>query len=121
MKKLIISIVCLLALAAGVSSYVYYRSHLIVAKNELAKANVEALTEDEPINGGELPEVGITCSGTGYGKCYHIMVEREVSGYCLFKCGFTGDPNHYCASWMVDLFDLCTFIGGANSVGDYEI
>lgn len=35
--------------------------------------------------------------------------------------GFTGDPNHYCVSWMVDLFDLCTFIGGANSVGGYEI
>lgn len=27
-------LICLLALAAGVSSYVYYRSHLIVAKNE---------------------------------------------------------------------------------------
>lgn len=47
MKKLIISIVCLLAFAADVSSYAYYHSHQIVAKNELAKANVEALTEDE--------------------------------------------------------------------------
>jgi len=50
MKKLIISAICLLALAAGVSSYAYYRSHQIVAKNSLAKANVEALTDNEYIN-----------------------------------------------------------------------
>ena len=50
MKKLIISAVCLLALAAGVSSYAYYRSHQIVAKNSLAKANVEALTDNENPN-----------------------------------------------------------------------
>lgn len=47
MKKLIISIVCLLAFAAGVLSYAYYRGRQIVAKNSLAQANVEALTEDE--------------------------------------------------------------------------
>ena len=40
MKKLIISIVCLLAVAVGVSSYAYYHSHQTVAKNSLAKANV---------------------------------------------------------------------------------
>jgi len=46
-NNLYISAICLLALAAGVLSYAYYRSHQIVAKNSLAKANVEALTEDE--------------------------------------------------------------------------
>ena len=39
-KKLIISAICLLALAASVSSYTYYRSHQIVAKTSLAKATV---------------------------------------------------------------------------------
>ena len=46
MKKLIISAICLLAFAAGVSSYAYYHSHQIVAKNSLAQANVEAITEN---------------------------------------------------------------------------
>lgn len=53
MKKLIISAICLLALAAGVSSYAYYRSLQIVAKNSLAKANVEALTDVEISSSGE--------------------------------------------------------------------
>jgi len=47
MKKLIISTICLLALVAGVSSYAYYHSHQIVAKNSLALDNVEALADFE--------------------------------------------------------------------------
>ena len=117
MKKLIISIVCLLALAAGVSSYVYYRSHLIVAKNELAKANVEALTEDEPIDGGELPEGEIICSGTGYGRCYYVgILEQGLWGNCP-----SGNPENYCASWWVDFVNLCVYIGGPYGIADDEI
>ena len=121
MKKLIISAICLLALAAGVSSYAYYHSHQIVAKNELAKANVEALTEDEPIDGGELPEGEITCSGSGHGKCYEVDWDEGLYGYCLFKCSLTGNPDDNCASWWIDLVNFCTFYGGFNSVGNYEL
>ena len=48
MKKLIITAVCPLALAAGVSSYAYYHSHQIVAKNSLAKANVHHYNSTMP-------------------------------------------------------------------------
>ena len=71
MKKIIISIVCLLAMSAGVSSYVYYRSHQIVAKNSLAKANVEALTEIEFPNANtqDYLKGSYWCCGPGTGMC----------------------------------------------------
>jgi len=71
MKKLIISTICLLALAAGVSSYAYYRSHQIVAKNSLAKANIDALTDNE--NQGLWKRIDEDCTYTFYGKAGSIV------------------------------------------------
>lgn len=71
MKKFIVSIVFLLAIAAGVSSYAYYRSHVIAAKNALAQANVEALTEDEFPNANtqDYLKGSYWCCGPGSGVC----------------------------------------------------
>ena len=75
MKKLIISAICLLSLAAGVSSYAYYRSHQIVAKNSLAKANVEALTEGES--------------------------QAEINAKLHYQP--SGIPNAHCPIWIVSV------------------
>ena len=75
MKKLIISAICLLALSAGVSSYAYYRSHQIVAKNSLAQANVEALTEGES--------------------------QAEINAKLHYQS--SGIPNSHCPIWVISI------------------
>ena len=79
MKKLIISAICLLALAAGVSSYVYYRTHQIVAKNQLAIENVDALTT------GELP--GGWCKNFKSATVWYISGSSVSTGVSLTEPG----------------------------------
>jgi len=81
MKKLIISTICLLAFAAGVSSYAYYHSHQIVAKNSLAKANVVALTDNE--NQGLWERIDEDCTYTFYGKA-GSTVSFTIGGKTIF-------------------------------------
>jgi len=82
MKKIVISIVCLLALAAGVSSYAYYRSHLVVAKNSLAKANVEALTEGENQEKGYSSTHWICWKVVNYGGIVTTIDSGKRSASC---------------------------------------
>ena len=78
MKKLIISAICLLAFAAaGVSSYAYYRSHQIVAKNSLAKANVEALTDNELTT---CPDYNYAPDKMIHSDCLTVTVYCNVDG-----------------------------------------
>jgi len=94
MKKMIISIVCLLVFAAGVSSYAYYRSHVIVVKNSLVQVNVEALTSGEDhhcYSGGEGSsacsiDAGIEILGCGVSSACSVSCKDGYYACCGIGC-----------------------------------
>ena len=51
---------------------------------DMNTSTIEAISgEDDPIDGGEIGDVEITCSkGGGSGKCYAKRTEVKGNGYC---------------------------------------
>lgn len=78
--------------------------------------NVEALADDETIDGGGLPGIGITCSSGNSGKCFEVRFREGLYDKCWFYCSFTGSRSDYCSAWYVGLVNVCTIAGGIYSL-----
>ena len=61
-------------------------------------------------DGGELPEVSITCDTGGSGTCYEYRVDRIDSNYCKTYCEESGNPDDYCSSFIIGLIELCELL-----------
>ena len=68
-------------------------------KNIIALADVE---DDDPIDGGEIPEVEIICDGNA-GICWKLTCEMIITPHgpmLMGYCSFTGRQSDYCTSDM---------------------
>ena len=90
MKKIILSSVFALALLAttgyGVNKSMKSNSGL----SDLALANVEALANNE------LPDLVITCSGNGRGRCYRPDLVPIPGWIHRLDCIATGNMQDFC-------------------------
>jgi hypothetical protein len=71
-----------------------------------------AMIEEEPVDGGHVGEVSITCSGNEYGRCW--VIGLETCEYDLYSettleavCNWTGSEDYYCPAWLVK---VCNYI-----------
>ena len=76
----------------------------------LASYGMDGEIDDEvgggDFDGGELPEISITCDTGGSGTCYESKMET-IGFYCHYYCDETGDPNDYCSSFLMNLYEYC--------------
>ncbi len=76
---------------------------------DMNTSTIEAISgEDDPIDGGEIGDVEITCSKSGgSGKCYAKRTEVKGNGYCRFFCQWRGGTLDYCSSFWMGVLELC--------------
>jgi len=103
-KKFFAGIVALVIIAAATFSIGLGSTKGV---SDIVLSKVEALADDE-YNGGELPEVVISCDTGGSGKCYELWVEEGLFGACRFYCQFTGVTYSNCNQWCVLFFNFCS-------------
>ncbi|MDR2037255.1 MAG: hypothetical protein LBQ60_04960 [Bacteroidales bacterium] len=53
---------------------------------KLSLKNIIALEDDEPIDGGEIPEVEIVCNANGSGRCWDEEHEYSIGIFGLPMC-----------------------------------
>ena len=110
MKKKIFGGLFVLAIAAVAAFNVNMSMNYSDNKSStVSLINVEARAfsiEEDPVNGGTLPEVEITCDGGSSGTCFGIKVTEGLGGTCQWDCNFTGDMDDYCSNFFVE---LCNF------------
>jgi hypothetical protein len=55
-------------------------------KSRMSLLTLEALSNDEVYDGGELPTITIICSSSDYGQCYRLDPQEQYTGTCWWKC-----------------------------------
>lgn len=114
-SKLLIFVIALTAVAAVNIKTMLSSAH----SYDLTLASIETISNsriggegDEDIAGEvDLPEVGITCSTGGSGKCYQKEVTPiQSTGKCHFECVESGNPKDYCSSIWMDVLNWCSSI-----------
>lgn len=104
-SKLLISLIITIFASVGVM-----KTDIHLNKNSLNPftfAEVEALAEEETINGGTLPPAVVNCDGGNSGTCFYVSVEEVMYGKCRFDCAFSGRIDDHCSSFMVGLINFC--------------
>ncbi|MBV3634990.1 hypothetical protein KSY15_02320 [Bacteroides cellulosilyticus] len=75
-------------------------------------STIEAISgEDDPIDGGEIGGVTITCDTGGSGRCYIRNTIRQDNQYCRVFCGATGNTGDYCSAFWSNVIDFCSNLG----------
>jgi len=67
----------------------------------------DGFDELDIIDGGDLEEASITCSGEGYGRCYYPVYIWKASTNMLgeYKCLATGNPLNYCPHILIKIYN----------------
>lgn len=94
MKKKGFKLACIIAVLALTVGNVF--KSLDTNRYNLMLAEIRALTNeiDDTFDGGEIPEVVITCDSKGWGICYYVDPIDNL--LMVWRCKFGGDPNNAC-------------------------
>ena len=115
-RKLFIWFTSVIAIAIATfnANLALQASEADLPKITLATYGMDGEIDDEvgggDFDGGELPEVSITCDTGGSGTCYYYDVEPIDFTYCKTTCEESGNPDDYCSSFIIGLIELCELL-----------